>query len=68
LSRELLLRQLQGALFDTVYRPLDHDCLGHGFRLWLDALCSTCEGALLWLGTQCSSLVMLLGEPLDGGH
>eukprot|EP00435_Cladocopium_sp_Y103_P054690 s2232_g17.t2 len=41
LSRELLLRGLHGALFDTMYRPVDHDCLGQGFRLWLDALCST---------------------------
>ena len=59
LSRELLLRHLHGAIFDTMYRPVDHDCLGQGFRLWLDALCSTCEGALVWLGTQCSSFVAL---------
>ena len=59
LSRELLLRCLNGATFDTMYRPVDHDCLGQGFRLWLDALCSTCEGALVWLGTQCSSFVAL---------
>ena len=59
LSTELLLRCLNGATFDTMYRPVDHDCLGQGFRLWLDALCSTCEGALVWLGTQCSSFVAL---------
>ena len=33
LSRELLLRHLHGAIFDTMYRPVDHDCLGQGFRL-----------------------------------
>ena len=59
LSRELLLRQLHGAIFDTMYHSVEHDCLGQGFRLWLDALCSTSEGALVWLGTQCSSFVML---------
>jgi hypothetical protein len=33
LSTELLLRCLNGATFDTMYRPVDHDCLGQGFRL-----------------------------------
>ena len=66
LSRELLLRHLHGAIFNTMYRPVDHDCLGQGFRLWLDALCSTCEGALVWLGTQCSLFVALCASVSKG--
>ena len=63
LSRELLLRHLHGAIFNTMYRPVDHDCLGQGFRLWLDALCSTCEGALVF-GWAHSAVLLLHCVPV----
>lgn len=60
LSRELLLKKLKGALFDVNYQSHWHDCLTiEGLRTWLDALCSTTDGALVWLGTQRSSFVRL---------
>lgn len=60
LSRELLMKKLKGALFDVCYQSHWHDCLTiEGLRTWLDALCSTKDGALVWLGTQCSSFVRL---------
>ena len=44
------------ASLDKVFAP-GHNVLSlKGFRFWLSVLLSTSKGALVWLGTQCSSL------------
>lgn len=60
LSKELLSRGLQGCAFDITYDASNQNCLsGRGFRLYLTALSSLSADGLCWLGTQCSSFVVL---------
>ena len=54
-----LLQGLRVCQFDKDISPA-HDCsIPGGLRNWLDALVSIEKGSLVWLGTQCSSFVVL---------
>ena len=59
LTLEHLRHGLTCRRFDKAYCST-HDCLTpHGLRLWLDELCRSALGCLVWSGIQCSSFVGL---------
>ena len=59
LSRRLLKRHLKGACFDILYESDHNMLLASGVGLFVDALSANHSGALVWLGTPCSSFVSL---------
>ena len=59
LSKSAIKQGLRGASLD-LEQSEDHDCLTPGgLRLWLAALCATVPHALVWLGLECKSFVVL---------
>lgn len=59
LTREMIRGGFRGSGFDNVHSSL-HDALtGDGLRLIIDAVTSLKRKGLLWLGTPCSSFVVL---------
>ena len=45
--------------FDIDYSP-SHDCTSsQGLRLWIEGLCRTEVGSIIWCGTQCSSFLLI---------
>lgn len=59
LSKELLRCGYLGSAFDSEYMSAHNLLSSYGIKLVIDCLTSIRRGGLLWLGTPCSSFVIL---------